>query len=335
MDISLTNDSTPYAELSEWVLSKPKITMGPLVKEFESKFADLVGAEHAIMVNSGSSALLLAYSVLSQGGVRSIEIPSVCWSTDVFPALQLGIRPYFCDVNMDDLSADYQYHTHAKLWVNVLGISTPPEYVLDIVDNCETVAPHFGTMSTYSFYFGHHISTIEGGMICTDDDNIYEMLKMMRTHGWDRENAETFWDMYKFYIPGYNVRPTEINAFLGLKELDRINEISTKRTNIYNAYKKFITDEIWKPKADNVNALGYPVITSYRGDIVKALDWVETRPLIAGAMHKQPVCEGISDGYKQNSEVVHQFGMYLPCHEGITLEDVKKICDTINKICTQ
>ena len=217
----LIYDNISYEEivkLSDWLLTNPRLTKGDLTIEFEKSWASWNNCKHALFVNSGSSANLLMLSVLQQAGYlknNKVVVPSVAWSTDLAPVLQLGLKPLLCDSNLDDLSVDLEHlekilqeeSPSVLLFVSVLGlVPNMPKVVelcekYDVIlleDTCESMGCEYkgkklgtyGLMSTFSTYFGHHISTIEGGIVTTDDKNIYEMLLSIRSHGWDRDMSE-------------------------------------------------------------------------------------------------------------------------------------------------
>lgn len=375
-----TIDKKDTDALAAWLQTEPFLTKGSLVEEFESKFAAWMGTSYAVMVNSGSSAnLLMLSALLCSGQLKrgdSVVIPAVCWATDLAPLMQLGLNPIICEVNLTnasvslfDLEVIFQNKKpKALILVSILGM--PPDMeeitfmcrkhnVILLEDACESLGSKsngfnlgtFGLMSTMSMYFGHHISTIEGGMIFTSDVVLYSILKMIRAHGWDRDlpeeekkdlmeihDVKEFDAKFTFYHPGYNVRPTEINAFLGLRQLDKIQHIIEKRKENFAFYQKHLTKALWKPvipKEDLVSSLGYPIIHSRRNDICKALlaADVECRPFISGNIARQPVWLKAYGPlkYLPNADKIHDCGMYLPNHPFMNEDDVFYICDIINK----
>ena len=207
-------------------------------------------------------------------------------------------------------------------------------------------------MSSFSTYFGHHISTIEGGMICTNDSEIYNILKSIRSHGWDRDldpdlrselrkkhNVDDFEALYKFYYFGFNVRATDLQAFIGLGQLRKLEDIVTKRNKNYNLYKKLLNTDIWQaPQSTSKNFVSnfaYPVITTKRSEVVRELqkENIAARPLICGSLEKQPFW---SDNFEQvklkNADLVDRFGLYLPNNHQISEKEIRQICNTINKV---
>ena len=209
----------------------------------------------------------------------------------------------------------------------------------------------FGTMSSFSFYYGHHMSTIEGGMVCTNDDKLYNILLSIRSHGWDRDLPENekqelrekygvndFRALYTFYYPGFNLRSTDLQAFIGIEQLKTLDFIVNKRNENFNHYNSLLKDGIWKikpPKNSYVSNFAYPLITDKINEIVSELNNhnIECRPLICGAMSKQPFWYN-KYGHQtlKNADKVHEYGLYLPNHQGLNYDDIKHICNIVNNI---
>ena len=239
------------------VLGSGRYTMGSRVKEFEEQFADHFGARHAVMVNSGSSANLLAVAAMRyrndalQPG-QEVIVPSVSWGTTYYPLHQYGLRLNFVDVDLDTLNMDLDAveeaitsGTRAIFAVNLLGAPNDFNRLREICakwdlilleDNCESMgatydgkyAGTFGICGTFSTFFSHHICTMEGGVILTDDEEVFQIITSLRAHGWTRElpadsfvhkkSDDPFYETFRFVLPGYNVRPLEISAAAGLAQ---------------------------------------------------------------------------------------------------------------------
>ena len=210
-----TIDNNDIDRLIDWLKTYPRLTKGKVTLDFEQKFTKWLGRKYSVYCNSGSSANLLMLSALQQGEYlknNKIVVPSVAWATDLAPVIQLGLEPILCDSNFDDLSADLDYleklfieeKPSVLMFVSVLGLVPNMEKVVNLCkkhdvilleDTCESMGCEylgkklgtFGTMSSFSTFFGHHISTIEGGIISTDDKKLYEILLSIRSHGWDRD----------------------------------------------------------------------------------------------------------------------------------------------------
>ena len=210
-----TIDNKDIDRLIDWLKTYPRLTKGPVTLELEQKWSEWLGRKYSVFCNSGSSANLLMLSALKESGYmknKKVVVPSVAWATDLAPVMQLGFEPILVDSNMDDLSVDLEHlekifkkeKPSALMFVSVLGLVPDMDKIMDLCvrysvtlleDTCESMGCEykgkklgtFGMMSTFSTYFGHHISTIEGGFISTDDSELYELLVSLRSHGWDRD----------------------------------------------------------------------------------------------------------------------------------------------------
>ncbi len=263
------NDKNEIAELCKWLSTNPKLTMGEKTEEFEKAFAKYMDMKHAVMTNSGSSANLLAVSSLKwykPNHYHFVIVPAISWATTISPYLQIdAFTTLLCDCNLTNLGLDInhleqlilEYRPTVIQTANILGFPNDYSEILELCqkydillleDSCETLGSMyknklcgtFGEMSTFSFFYGHIMSTIEGGMVCTNSDKLNMILRMLRAHGWDRNinqieqnefrrnyEISDFQAQYTFYIPGYNLRPTEINAMLGLKQLEKLEKVLT------------------------------------------------------------------------------------------------------------
>tara|TARA_Y100000310_G_C20671385_1_gene810506 strand:- start:1071 stop:2225 length:1155 start_codon:yes stop_codon:yes gene_type:complete len=374
----IINDSDINA-LCDWLKTKQRLTIGPLTTKFEGAWADWLGVKHAVYVNSGSSANLLALYALIENGTLSpgdkVIVPAVSWATDLAPVIQLGLIPILCDCNLDDLSIDLEefeklckeHNPKVIMFVSVLGLVPNMKRVVElcdtyniclIEDTCESLGSQykgqklgtFGQLSTFSLYFGHHISTIEGGIIATNDTQLYELLKSIRSHGWDRglsqetqDKLRTEWNtnefdaLYTFYYSGFNMRATDLQAFLGLRQLKKLDGIVQTRENNFKKYTENISDTVWKPLIDDNNLISnfsYPIICDNRKELISVLEKnnIETRPLIAGSMSKQPFFIKLYGNVTlPNADIVHNKGLYIPNHQSMTEEDVEKISTIINE----
>lgn len=323
-----------------------KFTMGEQVSNFEKMFAEYIGVKHAIMVNSGSSANLIALSVLTNHKCNNrlvsddeVLVPALCWSTSVFPIIQCNLTPVFVDVDSDTLNIDLEdlerkitSKTKAIMLVHVLGNSTNMNRLMEIVnkhnlilieDTCESLGSKynykylgtFGSIGTYSFYYSHHITTIEGGMVVTNDDDYYELMKCLRAHGWSRnlknkdEIQAEFPDIdprFTFVNLGYNVRPMELQATMGTSQLKKLE---TKNNNRKINYRKIIS-KIEKdprnifisfPNEIDSGDIAWFGITLFVNNTIVLKDYlnyltnngVENRPIITGNIIRQPVIKDL------------------------------------------
>ena len=366
--------------LSDWLATYPRLTKGKLTIEFEELWAEKIGCKHAVFVNSGSSAnLLMLYALMESGKIKtgdSVVVPAVSWATDLAPVCQLGLTPVLCDCNLQDLSVDLNYlekiltsklPPKVLMLVSVLGLVPEMDKIVELCertgtilleDTCESVGSRyagknlgtFGLMSSFSTYFGHHFSTIEGGMICTDDTGTHNLLKCLRSHGWDRDAdadyrqrlrkdylvADDFDSLYKFYMMGFNFRSTDLNAFIGINQLENYNSVIQKRNENYNLYHQLITCADWKPHESSedrfVSNFAYPMISRNRNKIVDNLikNEVETRPLICGSLGRQPFwIKNYGVRHLPNADKVNDFGFYLPNNAEMTKEEIKFVASLV------
>ena len=371
-----TIDNKDIDRLVDWLKTYPRLTKGAITLEFENKFSNWLGRKHSVFVNSGSSANLLVLSALLQGKYlknTKIVVPSTAWSTDLAPVIQLGLKPLLCDSNMKDLSVDLEHlekifideSPSVLLLVSVLGLVPDMENVVELCDKydvilledtcegmgCEYIGQKLGTFglaSTFSTFFGHHISTIEGGIISTDDKDFYELLVSIRSHGWDRDlSKETqvklqkewgvseFNALYTFYYSGFNFRSTDLQAYIGLTQIDKLDDWGKRREDNYYLYQRLINTE-WKPTSyfDSLTSnFAYPVISSHRDKIVKKLqeNKVEVRPMICGSMGTQPFyVKHYGRLELPNVSLIDRDGFYVPNHPKLTVEEITFITEIIN-----
>jgi len=371
-----TIDNDDIDRLIDWLKTYPRLTKGSVTLELERKYADWLGTEYSVFCNSGSSAnLLMLSAIIEKYKSKKVVVPSVAWATDLSPVMQLGLKPLLCDCNMDDLSVDLNHleeifkteSPDALLLVSVLGLVPDmgeitrlcEEYnVILLEDTCESMGSEyrdkklgtFGLMSSFSTFFGHHISTIEGGFVCTDDEELYELLVSLRSHGWARESSietqfklQQEWDvtdfdsLYTFYYPGYNVRSTDLQAYIGLTQVDKLNDWGNKRESNFDTYQQLIRNDYWKPKYDLNNFtsnFAYPVIHPKRRSIVKKLQEnnIETRPMVCGSMGTQPFyVKKYGRLELPNVTEVDKYGFYVPNHPKLTIDEIAVIVHAINK----
>jgi CDP-6-deoxy-D-xylo-4-hexulose-3-dehydrase len=365
-------------ELIDWLKTEPQLTKGPLVVEFEKQWSKWLGRKHSVYVNSGSSANLAAvYSLILSNKMKNkkIIVPAVSWVTTVTPAMHLGLEPIMCECDKSNLGLDVTHlkqliHIHkpaAIILVHVLGIPNHMDEIMElckkhdillIEDSCEAIGSKyngknigtFGELSTFSFYFGHHMSTIEGGMISTDDEDLYHILLSIRSHGWDRDlpefkqkelrekyNITDFRALYTFYYPGFNLRATDLQAFIGLSQLNKIDEIVEKRNKNFKLYQDGLKEQTWKVKEpDNsfVSNFAYPIITTNIKHLVEKLkeNNIDCRPLICGSIQEHPFWyEKYSKSSLPIAENVHLYGLYVPNNHQITEEEINRIITIVNK----
>jgi CDP-6-deoxy-D-xylo-4-hexulose-3-dehydrase len=375
-----TIDKNDINKLIEWLNQDeiPRLTKGDLTWELESKWAKKIGTKYSVYVNSGSSAILLALAALLHTGKlknNKVVVPGLSWATDVSSPMLLGMEPILCDSNLEDLSCDLEHleelfktnEPSCMILVSPLGLVPNMEKVIslcekyDVIlleDVCESMGSKyqgkylgsFGFASFFSMYFGHHLSTIEGGFINTNDEDFYHSLLMMRSHGWDRDlpthiqeklreenNVSEFDSLYTFYLPGFNLRATDLQAFIGLIAIDKLDGYSEKRNENFKKYKSLIDDNkitVGENNGDFVSNFAYPIINERRNEIVNKLlkKNIEVRPLIAGDMSKKPMwVKKYGSVDLKNCDLINKFGFYVPNHQGLTFDEIQTIVSIINE----
>lgn len=371
------NETEEKKKLIDFILNEDRLSMGPKCKEFEDSFADKQGRKYSVFVNSGSSAnLVLIQALLNKGVLKkgdTVGFSSLTWSTNVMPLIQLGLKVIPIDVSKKNLNVttenllDSIGNIKALFLTNLLGLCGDlPQIktlckergVILLEDTCESLGSeiggekfgNFGLASTFSFFVGHHISTIEGGMVCTDDEELYEMLLMTRAHGWARNlNEETktalkirndiedFYDCYTFYTTGFNLRPTEIAGFIGAGQVKYWDVICKKREENFKRYDAIAkTNKDLIPLGvshiDFVSNFAYPVLVKDKSKLEeykkKFAEKLEIRPIVGGSITKQPFFnEG--DYSCPNAEEIHAHGFYIPNNPDLTGEEVNEICNLL------
>ena len=379
--VSDTINKDDINSLIEW-LSQPKIprlTKGDLTWELESKWAKKIGTKYSVYVNSGSSAILLALAALLESKRiknKKIIVPSLSWATDVSSPILLGMEPIMCDCNLTDLSCDLNHledlfkihNPSSMILVSPLGLVPEMDKILSLCekyevllfeDVCESMGSKFqgkylgsfGFASFFSMYFGHHLSTIEGGFVNTNDEDFYHLLLMMRSHGWDRDLPEwkqkelrekysvsDFDSLYNFYVPGLNLRSTDLQAFIGIRSLDKLDKYSKLRNINFKQYNNLININelnLFERGGDFVSNFALPIVSKNKKEIVDRLtsEGIEVRPLIAGDMSKKPMWyERFGKVSLPNCEKINEFGFYIPNHQDLTSEEINIICTIINNV---
>jgi CDP-6-deoxy-D-xylo-4-hexulose-3-dehydrase len=363
--------------LTKWILKGNKLTKGELTLEFESKFSKYIGSKYSVFVNSGSSAnLLILYSLLQSGRLKNKTaiVPSVSWVTTASPFMQFNFDIKLCECDKKNLGLDINHFEYlckknrpsVAILVNVLGHPNDhynikkicKKYKVELVeDSCEAL----GTInnkkkigvdsvaSSFSFYYGHHISTIEGGMVVTNDFKLYNLMLSIRSHGWSRDidiniknnlkekyKIDDFRDLYTFYYPGYNMRSSDLNAFLGLQQLKKLDKICNIREKNFNIYKKNL-DNFWcqKSSANFISSFAYGTIVQNRLEVYKYLKkfHIESRPLICGNIGRHPFWTDVY-GIKnlKNADIIHDYGLYLPNNYNLNERDIIYICERFKEV---
>lgn len=341
MKNAFINEYETKQALAEFILKAPRLSMDKKCFEFESKFAEFQGRNHAVFFNSGSSANLAMIQALKNLGRLKkddkIGFSALTWSTNTMPIIQMGMEPIAIDcdpktLNMMSYNLEERLHSidiQALFITNALGFTGDLDQIkkicddngiLLIEDNCESLgtelpsgkAGNFGLAASFSFFVAHHMSTIEGGMVCTDDNELAEMLQIVRANGWDRNlkaeqqlkwrkkfNIKSEFDAkYTFYDLGFNFRPTEISGFIGLYQLKFLEENIQIREKNYFQLEAIVRDNPDLIVLDHshlkfISSFAFPVLCKtpeLRDNYMYQFSGagVEIRPMIAGNIQKQP-----------------------------------------------
>lgn len=352
------------------VIASGMFTMGANVQAFERDFAQYVGSKHCVMVNSGSSAILLMVAALIYTKNPKLKlnrgdeviVPAVSWSTTYYPLYQYGLKIKFVDIDLNTLNYDLDQleqavtdKTRAIMAVNLLGNPNDFGRIQQIIgkrnivlmeDNCESMgakfqgkqAGTFGVMGGYSSFFSHHISTMEGGLIVTDDEELYQILLSLRAHGWTRnlpkhnlvcgeKSDDPFEESFRFVLPGYNVRPLEIEGALGVEQVKRLPMlIEERRKNgkllqaaLANHPDITIQKEIGESSWFGFSLVIRPGSKLTRKALVAKLNELgfECRPIVAGNFAKNEVVKYFDSevhGTLKNAEHIDQNGLFVGNH---------------------
>jgi CDP-6-deoxy-D-xylo-4-hexulose-3-dehydrase len=371
--------------LSAWLLTNPRLSKGSLCDDFEQAFAQWQGSDHAHFVNSGSSANLLAINALQVAGTLKpgdkVIAPAISWTTTVAPITQLNCEPVLCDADPDNLGLSVEHLAQlaessgakALILCHVLGIPNRMKEIVDICESfgltliedcCEALGSqydgervgNFGALSTFSFYFGHQMSTIEGGMICAKSDEHSNIIRSLRSHGWNRDldepvvaqlrqryDIDAFSDKYTFYHPGFNFRSTDLNAFLGLRQLARLSDSIAARERLWDQYQQRMSAALWRPEAPEasqgtrVSGFAWPMISPDRAALAATLDerGVEARPLLCGSIGRQPwFLERYGRVELEVADRIHEHGLYVPINPQLSDDELGEICSTcLDAVC--
>lgn len=367
------------------VIAKDMYTMGEGVKQFEEDFAKFVNSKYAVMVNSGSSANLIAVAAmfytknpkLKRGD--EVIVPAVSWSTTYYPLYQYGLKLKFVDVDLHTLNFDLDQlklavsdNTKMILAVNLLGNPNHFDVIKEIIgsreiilmeDNCESMGAEFkgkqtgtfGLVGTFSTFFSHHMATMEGGLIVTDDEEMYHVMVCLRAHGWTRHlpkenkisNKSDNWfeESFRFLLPGYNVRPVEMSGVIGVEQLKKLPSFLKQRrknAELFVSLFKDSPDFYIQKDIDNSSWFGFsfiikPESTLNRLDIVKALEenHIDCRPIVTGDFTKNEVlkyfdCEIF--GEMKNAQYLDKNGFFVGNHQIDLTEEIKHLHSVLTSL---
>lgn len=368
------------------VVRSNRFTMGEQVKLFESEVAEKFGSRFAVMVNSGSSANILMLTAAKIylgerfGKKPNIIVPSVSWSTTYTPSYYLGFELKFVDIdsqhfglNLENVESAMDENTVAILTVNLLGSASDltrlkklakQKEILLLEDNCESLGAEldgkftgtFGLMGTHSSFFSHHINTMEGGWVTTDDEDAYQLLVSLRAHGWSRElpqdsrfrapgKRDWFTSQFEFVLPGLNFRPLEMEAAIGRVQLTKVDQMIEQRRQNAAVFVEQVGSlplvTIQKPLG-NSSWFAFALIfenTQKRGQIAETLRaaGVECRPIVTGNFTRQPVLNFLNyqvSGHLEVADKLHDCGMYIGNHPLPLTHEITATAALIEKMLT-
>ena len=357
-----------YKVMERFLKKRKYLNQSVYTKNFENKFSKFLGTKNSVFVNSGSSANLLMAQVLLEGNFlknKTVVLPAVSWSTSVSPFIQLGYKVILCDCDKYNLGLcthDLEkickkFNPGLVLIVNVLGHANDykkieylkKRYKFELIeDNCESLGSAIGKKklgtlglaSSHSFYYGHHISTIEGGMISTKDRKFYNLALAIRSHGWARDmekkfrlklekkfKIDEFKSFFTFYYSGFNIRSTDFNACIGIEQIKKIHQIAKIRQKNFLRYKSNLKS-FWFQKSDLsiLSSFGYATFVKNRFEVYKYLKSkkIQSRPLICGNIGQQPfIKKNIKKIFNlDKAKFVDKYGIYLPNHTNLSLQDI-------------
>ena len=370
--------------LRDFLADTPRLTQSEKVKEFERQWSQWLGVKHSVYVNSGASANLVTMSVLKHlYGVGEVIVPTLTWVSDIASVLQNGLTPVFVDINPenlcmaeDEVISKITDKTKAVFITYVQGFNGLSDRLLSVLeerniplieDVCESHGAtfkeqrlgSFGLISNFSFYFAHHMSTIEGGMICTNDENIYQMARMMRSHGMVREATDNKLKQqaidanpslspdFIFAYPAYNVRGSEIGGLLGLCQLQRLDSNNAKRRKNFKCFLDNLDSDKYRTDFDLEGSCNYAfnlvlkkADPSFRDRLEQAMREanVEFRRGSSGGGNqmRQPYLKGIvaENQWEHYPEVehVHFFGYYIGNYPGLEEHRILALCEMLNNV---
>lgn len=375
-----TWDEKEYEAINR-VIKSNRFTIGPEVEMFEQEFAEYFGSKFAVMVNSGSSANLIAISALVLSDKYDLKpgdeviVPAVSWATTYTVLHQCGLKLKFIDIDLNTFNLDLNQlkdaiceNTKAVFTVNLLGNPNNFDALMEICgennlilieDNCESMGAAyngkytgtFGVCGTFSTFYSHHMATMEGGMILTDDPELNDIMKSIRSHGWTRNLSEDspfntkkdkFYEMFNFIFPGYNVRPVEMEAAIGREQLKKLDGFLKERKSNGKYFLELFSniDGISVQKnQDDSSFFGFPILFEKESERKKFIELcdennIEYRPIVAGNFTKNKVIEyfdyTIHDELK-NSNILHDNGLFIGNHHFNVKEKLDEIYELLIK----
>ena len=374
-----TIDNKDIDALCDWLKSYPRLTKGDLTLQLEQEWADYIGTKYAVFCNSGSSAnLLMIYAAYASGKMKNnkIAVPSVGWVTTISPAIQFGLEPIMVGADKETFGMDLDQlealcekdPPGAVIFVQVLGV---PHYkqrmeelqekygFILLEDSCAALGAEYsdgtmvgklGDMSSFSFYFGHQLSSIEGGMVNTDSKELYDLMMMLRSHGWgkdldqetydgliEKHGIDDFHKPFTFFVPGFNLRSTDLQAFLGIRQMAKAKWVAQRRYENHVRYAEnlrgYVDFQNWrdhKPVSISFGALAKN--KEHRQAIINRLveNKIETRVFSAGNLGLHPFwVEKYGRFDDDMSNYIHSCGFFVPNYPEMSNEDIDFICSVV------
>ena len=381
----LINDNVSTTDrqvLSDFILSGERLTNGPKVKEFENIWSEWLGTKHSVMVNSGASANYISIAMAKEVmGVGEVIVPPLGWVSDLASIAQLGMKPVIVDIDMKNLAITAENiknaitpNTKAIVLIHCLGFNGISDEIIKIAkdnnillieDCCESHGATykgqkigtFGDISLFSFYFGHHITTVEGGIICTNNEKLYNLAKLFRSHGMTREASPEVQEYYQtnfpelnplftFAVAGFNMRSTEINAVLGIEQMKRLDYNIARRTENLNVWLSWLDSSKFYLDFDVEGSSNFAlplVLQEPSKEKLKAVcdvleeEKVEYRLGTAGGGNQalQPYLKFYNhrvEGELPNVNYIHHYALYIGNHTELMESQIIDLCSKLNKI---
>ena len=387
----LINDNITQRDrevLADFCLNGERFTNGAKVKEFEKAWSEWLEVKHSVMVNSGASANFISIAMVKElKGIGEVIVPPIGWVSDISSVVQLGMTPVFVDVSLTDFNITAENikraitkDTKAIVLVHTLGFNAMTDEIVQIAkdndiilieDCCEAHGAKFGDkrvgsigdISLFSFYFGHHITTIEGGTICVNNDKLYDLAKLFRSHGMTREASPELQEYYKltnpdlnplftFAVAGFNMRSTELNAVLGLEQLKRLDYNIERRRDNLDIWLKHLNPSIFITSFNTEGNSNFALPLVMQGSTrdrlhinddyssvceVLDLNGVEYRLGTAGGGNqaRQPYLKKFPhkiSGVLAQANYIHENALYIGNHVDLTKEQIIELCKKLNNV---
>lgn len=366
------------------VINRDIYTMGDYVVQFEKDFSKFTGSKYAVMVSSGSTANLIATAALFYTKNPKLKkgdeviVPAVSWSTTYFPLQQYGLKLKFVDIDLETLNYDLEAlssaiteNTKMIMTVNLLGNPNDFDKINEMIkdkdiflleDNCESMGAEykgkqtgtFGIMGTFSTFFSHHMATMEGGFVVTDDEELYHILLSIRAHGWTRNlpkenhvsNKSDNWfeESFRFVLPGYNVRPVEMSGAIGIEQLKKLpGFLEKRRENAKRFQELFVNhpDFIIQKDIDNSSWFGFSLIIKptsnlKRAEVVKKLKdaKIDCRPIVTGNFTRNEVMKYFDyeiHSELKNADYLHENGLFVGNHQIGLENEIRYLAEVLSK----